>query len=173
MRKGLSPTGLLAVVLWGCTASIAIVHAAGGVQPSMRQDAAEPTLTNDSLKQALSNMGFEPKALSKGFLIVSKQDTWTLNVQVVLSGDSHKIGLNANLGTVEDPTKVSAEDWMNLLISNGDVDPSAFYFNKDQKKLYLHRSFDNRAITPAILKREIDNFCANIRQTAQLWKFTK
>jgi hypothetical protein len=173
MRKGLSPTGLLAIVLWACTACIAVVHAAGGGQPSFRQDAAGEALTNDSLKQALTNMGFEPKALSKGFLIVSKQDTWTLSVQVVLSGDSHKIGLNANLGAVEDPSKVSAEDWMNLLVSNGDIDPSSFYFSKDQKKLYLHRSFDNRAITPAILKREIDNFCGNIRQTAQLWKFTK
>ena len=51
---------------------------------------------------------------------------------------------------------------MSLLVSNGDIDPSAFYFDKDQKKLYLHRSFDNRAITPAVLRKELDSFAGNI-----------
>jgi hypothetical protein len=173
VRKGFSSTGLVAIGLWGCTALIAVGHAAEKERPSAFQGGAAEALTDDTLKQSLEGMGFEPKALSKGFLIQSKQDTWTLNVQVVLSGDTRKIGLNANLGKVDDASKVSADEWMNLLISNGDIDPSAFYYDKDQKKLYLHRSFDNRAVSPAILKREIDNFCANIRKTADLWKFTK
>jgi hypothetical protein len=172
MKTRFSSAGLLAIILWASTAAVAVVHASGG-KPDETVQASADELTNDTLKQSLSNMGFEPKALSKGFLIQSKQDSWTLNVQVVLSGDNRKIGLNANLGKVEDPSKVSAEEWMNLLVSNGDIDPSAFYFDKDQKKLYLHRSFDNRAASPAVLRREIENFCGNIRKTEPLWKFTK
>ena len=173
MKTRFSSVGLFAIILWTCTAVVAVVHAAGGGNPPALQTPAADSMTDDTLKQALTNMGFEPKALSKGFLVQSKQDSWTLNVQVVLSGDNRKIGLNANLGKVDDPAKVTADDWMNLLISNGDIDPSAFYFDKDQKKLYLHRSFDNRTVTPAVLRREIENFCGNIRKTEPLWKFTK
>jgi hypothetical protein len=163
MKKFLSATSVFAILLWGSTALGAFVHA---------QEAIE-ALNDDSLKSTLTNMGYEPKKLSKGFLLALKQDTWTLNVQVVLSPDLRKVGLNANLGKVDDPAAVAASDWMELLISNGDIDPSAFYFDKTQKKLYLHRSFDNRTITPAVLRKEIDNFASNIRQTEKLWKFTK
>jgi hypothetical protein len=130
-------------------------------------------LTDDTLKQMLTGMGYEPKALHKGFLLAIKQDTWTINMQVVLSPDQNKMGMNANLGKVEDTAAVPASTWLQLLISNGDIDPSAFYYDKDQKKLYLHRSFDNRGITPAILRREIDSFSSQVRSTEDLWKFTK
>jgi hypothetical protein len=174
MQKVLSATSLLAIVLWGCTALSGGSHAQNTNQdPPKQAEFTTQTLTDETLKTALDNMGFEPKKLSKGYLLAIKQDTWTLNVQIVLSPDGRKAGLNANLGKVEDASTVSASQWMDLLISNGDIDPSAFYFDKEQKKLYLHRSFDNRAITPAVLRKEIDSFAANIRQTEKLWKFTK
>ncbi|HLK61345.1 MAG TPA: hypothetical protein VKU00_32645 [Chthonomonadaceae bacterium] len=174
MKKVLSATALFSLIVWGCTALSGLLHA-----QSSDQDTAQPaasagqTLNDESLKQMLENMGYEPKKLTKGYLIVLKQDSWTLNMQIVLSGDTEKMGLNANLGKVEDPSGVSASQWMDLLISNGDIDPSAFYFDKDQKKLYLHRSFDNRAVTPAVLRKQIENFADNIRKTEALWKFTK
>ncbi len=102
-----------------------------------------------------------------------KQDTWTINLQVLISENKLKIGLNANLGKIDDPDSVTASQWRALLIANGDVDPSYFYFDKDQKKLYLHRSFDNRAVTPAFLRGQIESFAANVRSTEALWKFTK
>lgn len=174
MKKVLSATALFSLILWGCTALSGLIQAQDTVQePGKQPDATSQILTDDTLKQMLDNMGMEPKKLSKGYLLVVKQDTWTLNMQVVLSPDGRKVGLNANLGKVDDPASVTASQWMDLLISNGDIDPSAFYFDKEQKKLYLHRSFDNRAITPAILRKEMDNFAGNIRQTEKLWKFTK
>lgn len=163
MKKHASAVSAFAVLIWIITA----------VSPFVRAQTNEPGLDNDSLKQMLTTMGYEPKALSKGFLLAIKQDTWTINMQVVISGDQRKLGLNANLGKVEDPDSVTAARWLNLLISNGDIDPSAFYYNKEQKKLYLHRSFDNRAATPAVLRQEIDNFASNVRQTEKLWDFAK
>ncbi|MCW3098858.1 MAG: hypothetical protein JWL77_4476 [Chthonomonadaceae bacterium] len=174
MQKFLSATGLFALILWGCTALNGHIHAQAANQDPVKQsETAGQPLTDDTLKAMLDNMGYEPKKLSKGYLLAIKQDTWTLNMQLVISPDGRKMGLNANLGKVDDLATVSASQWMDLLVSNGDIDPSAFYFDKEQKKLYLHRSFDNRAVTPPILRKELDNFAANIRQTEPLWKFTK
>jgi hypothetical protein len=146
-------------------------------QDAAKKDVPKPspegqTLTDDTLMKFLDDMGWEPKKLSKGYLVAVKQDTWTLNTQVVLSDDKTKLGLNANLGVV-DENNVSASQWMKLLIANGDIDPSSFYYDKERKKLYLHRSFDNRDVTHATLRKELDKFCSNIRSTEDLWKFTK
>ena len=121
----------------------------------------------------LDGMGYEPKPLSKGFLIAVKRGTWTLNIQIVISSNSERIGMNANLGLVENPDSITAAQWKALLVSNGDIDPSAFYFDASLKKLYLHRVMDNRGMTPAILRAQIENFCANMMDTEELWKFTK
>jgi hypothetical protein len=169
MKKALSTVLLLGAIVWTATAMHGVPHA----NAAEAQGAQSGSLDNGALKDTLVNMGFEPKPLTKGYLLVIKRDTWTLNTQVVLSGDSTKIGLNANLGKVDDPDQVPAAAWRELLISNGDIDPSSFYFDKDQKKLYLHRSFDNRAVTPAALRKELDNFMDAIIKTADLWKFTK
>lgn len=174
MKKAVSATALFAIILWAGTVLSSLLHAQNANQDSVKQpEVIGQNLTDESLKQTLDNMGLEPKKLSKGYLLTIKQDTWTINLQVVLSSDTRKLGLNANLGKVDDPAAVTASQWMDLLVSNGNIDPSAFYFDKEQKKLYLHRSLDNRAITPAILRKEIDNFAANVRQTEALWKFTK
>ena len=50
------------------------------------------TLDNDSLKAMLTNMGYAPTDLSKGYLIAIKRDSWTYNMQLVLSADQSKIG---------------------------------------------------------------------------------
>lgn len=138
----------------------------------LQSDAPDP-LNNDSLKTMLDGMGYSPTALSKGYLIAIKRDTWTYNMQLVLSGDGTKLGINANLGVVDDPDSVGAASWLKLLQDNEDTDPTVFYFDKDQKKLYLHRVLDNRSISAAFLRTQIDNFCSNIHDTNEDWKFTK
>jgi hypothetical protein len=132
------------------------------------------TVMSDScLMTVLTDMGYAPKKLSKGYLLAIKHGTWTINMQVVLSGDGSKMGMNANLGQVPDPSSIPAEQWKQLLVSNGDIDPSAFYFDQDQKKLYLHRSTDNIGLTRQRLKHEIDTFADQVQSTADFWKFTK
>jgi len=121
----------------------------------------------------LDNMGNEPKKLSKGYLIAMKRDSWTFNIQIVLSDDRTKIGFNSNLGIVENPESITAQQWKDLLIGNGDVDPSFFYLAKDAKKLFLHRVIDNRGIDAAFLRQQTESFCTNTKDTAKLWAFTK
>jgi hypothetical protein len=131
------------------------------------------SMDNASLKTILDGLGYETKALEKGYLVTSKVDTWTLYIQVVISPDGTKIGMNANLGLVEDLAAVPANKWLDLLVLNGDIDPSTFYVDRTNKKLYLHRVVDNRSITPAFLRGQLDSFTNNIIKTSDGWNFTK
>lgn len=160
--KAFSMTGLLALVLC-CVVAIS---------PALHSQATT-ALSNDGLSGLLTGMGYEPKPLSKGFLITIKRDTWTVSIQLVISANGEKIGMNANLGVVENPDAISAAQWRGLLAANEDVDPSSFYFSASDKKLYIHRVLDNHGLTPAFLREQIDNFYGNVKDTSKLWNFTK
>lgn len=162
---------MLATVLWGVTAAAPILRA-----QSANQDAARPagvTLTDDSLHQMLTNMGYEPTRLTRGSTITVKRDTWTIPLQLVLSSDGTRLGLNANLGVVPNPENITADQWKKLLIANGEIDPSSFYLDKASNKLFLHRTLDNRAVDPAYLRNQIEKVCTNVKDTAALWQFGK
>lgn len=158
---------------------LVVIMSAGvmGAAPTARafvQAATTPGhLNDDKLRQMLDGMGLEPKPLSKGFLIAIKRESWTINLQLVISPDQAKIGMNANLGVIENPDAVTAAQWKALLAANTDIDPSSFYFDSKQKKLYMHRVLDNREVTPAYLRTQIDNFIGNMKSTEALWSFTK
>lgn len=129
----------------------------------------EQGLTDTQLLQLLDTMGFAPRKLSKGYLIVIQRDGWTYNMQVVLSPDLTKLGMNANLATSTHPAALPASVWRSLLADNEDVDPSCFYFDRKLNRLFLHRVLDNHFITPAFLRQQIDNFCQNIKSTEADW----
>jgi hypothetical protein len=146
----------------GLAASPAAAQAPGGCAAA---------LTDPCLLTMLQQMGMEPKPLSKGFLVVIKQGTWTNNIQVVISGNGQKIGFNSNLGLVTE-ADITAAQWKALLAANRDIDPTAFYYDPQRSKLYLHLSLDNRAVTAAILRNELSIFSGQIVSTGPLWTFT-
>lgn len=132
------------------------------------------TLTDVTLKEMLTGLQFEAKPLKHGYLITIKTaDNWSMYIQLVLSPDKTKLGMNANLGAVANPQSISAAQWLALLEANADIDPSVFYFDKAQKKLFIHRVLDNHGITPGFLKGQIEKFTENLHGTAKLWNFTK
>lgn len=134
---------------------------------------SEQGLTDAQLSQLLDSMGFAPRKLSKGYLIVIQRDGWTYNMQLVLSPDLTKLGMNANLATSANPAALPASVWRSLLADNEDVDPSCFYFDRKLNRLFLHRVLDNHGITPAFLRQQIDNFCQNIKSTEADWSAVK
>jgi hypothetical protein len=168
VRKTISIAGLLGLILWAAAVSASRLGAQDEVRP-----AARGVLTDTSLSQMLTEMAYEPKKLKQGYVVAIKQGEWTYNVQFVISPNREKLGLNANMGSVEDASTVTAAQWMNLLAANTDIAPSFFYYNKNNHTLYMHRVLDNRFITQAILRQQVDAFTANIKETAELWKFTK
>jgi hypothetical protein len=171
MASAKSIATLLAVVLCGASVVCPGMHARAAGQGGAATGASQ--LTDDGLRQMLDGLGLEPKPLSKGFLIVMKRDAWTYNLQVLLSDNKEKLGINANLGTVKDPDSVTAAQWRALMVANGTIEPSFFYFDADKKKLFLHRAMNNRGLTPAYLRTQIDTFVEDMRKTADLWKFTE
>ena len=171
MQRQISIVGILAIVLWTVTVSICRLPAQETKDD--HRPAVQASLTDTSLLQLLTDMGFEPKKLKQGYVVAIKQGEWTYNVQFVISANKEKLGLNANMGSVEDASAVTAAQWMGLLAANTDIAPSFFYYNKMNHILYMHRVLDNRYLTAAILRQQIDAFTGNIKETADLWKFTK
>jgi len=171
MRNRPSIVATIAIILWGCSALHPLVKADD--QPTTAAAPTGQTLNDDSLKTMLDGLGFEPKKLSQGYLVVYKDDAWTYNVQLVISKDQSRIGMNANLGAIEDADNIPASKWLTLLQANGDIDPSTLYVDKDKSKLYMHRTLDNRAITPAYVRQQLTSFCNNIKDTSDDWSFVK
>jgi len=170
MTSAKSMATLLALVFWSASVLSPDVHA----RTVSQAGSSVPTqLSEDTLRLMLEGMGYEPKALSKGFLLTIKRDDWTVSIQIVLSDNKEKLGMNANLGTVKDPDSVTGAQWRALVAANRDLDPSFFYFDADKKKLYLHRAMNNRGLTPAYMRTQIEAFIDNLKSTLNLWKFTE
>lgn len=166
-----------AIVLWVCTAIGALVHAQDKSQP-VPQAAAPVAVSNGAisdsgLKQMLTNLGYTPKELSKGYQVTIKRNNWTFNIQVVLSDNKEKMGMNTIAGDVKQPLDVPAASWLALLETNPNIDPTTFYFDNKQNRLCLHRACDNRGITQEILAKELDSFCFDVVSTAKYWRFTQ
>ena len=154
----LSWASLFAVfMLWALTAVPGAHAQSGGV-----------VLTDETLLKTLNDMGLETRDLSKGYLVTVHQDSWTLYVQFVLSTDTTKLGMNANLGQVNEET-VTADQWKTVLATKNDIDPSSFNYDPKQKKLFIHRVMDNRGLTPTILQGQLDYFLKNVRETENVW----
>src|SRR4051794_36373142 len=100
MRKSFSIMGIVAIVL--CAAGML----AGRIGAQEARDPAPPAvrgaLNDTSLLQMLTDLGYEPKKLKQGYVVAIKQGEWTFNVQFLISQNREKIGMNANMGTVED-----------------------------------------------------------------------
>jgi hypothetical protein len=171
MNRWIATIACAALVLGGSTD----LPAAPPVQeaPLPVLSAVSQSLTDATLLQLLDGLGYAPKKLSKGYLIAIQRESWTYYVQLVLSPDQTKLGMNANLATSADPAALPASVWLALLQDNEDVDPSSFYFNRKRNKLYLHRVLDNHAITSAFLREQIDKFCQNIKSSADDWGAVK
>lgn len=170
MQNRVSTVSILAIVLWGSTALVATLRAQDGAQGGVQEPAL--TFTDETLRKTLEGLGYAPRKLGNGYFISIKKDPWTFNIHLALSKDLAYLGLNANLGSVEKLDDVTNAQWMNLLVANGNIDPSFFSFDKPTKKLYIHHALDNRSLTPAYLRQQVDGFCANIKDTADSWKFT-
>ena len=125
-------------------------------------------LMKDCLSQTLTDMGLEPKPLGEGYLILVERDGWKLYVDVIISSDNTKVGFNSNLGNVNEQ-RVSAAQWMALMAANKEIDPSVFYYDTSKKQLYIHRVLDNRSMSPAILRDQLDRSFSDIRSSEKVW----
>jgi hypothetical protein len=160
--------GLFALGLWCATAAVAVVHAQSTAPANV---AVVAPLTDDGLKAMLIGLGYAPTKLSKGYQIVIKRSDWTYTIQVLLSDNRSKLGMNTIVRDLKHPDNVPASAWLGLLETNPDIDPTTFYFDKQADRLFMHRALDNRGVTTDLLKTEIETFCADVAGTSRTWRF--
>ena len=130
-------------------------------------------LTEESLKEMLTNLGFEPNGL-KGtdgrtlfYIKVTRANT-TYTPYVCISPSKTKIWAQTSLGdlTAEDPAARSLK-FLELNLSTG---PSHFVYIPKDKTVYMFSPMDNRGVTPKILKDHIDGMVDNCEKTKEHWQ---
>ncbi|MBI3827974.1 MAG: hypothetical protein HY291_00560 [Planctomycetes bacterium] len=137
--------------------------------------AAEESLKQDQLYTMLSNMGFEvSKTDVKGGYEIYMKVTYTydLNFRVGLSSDGSRIWLTQTLATFT-PAQKARIPWQKLMAANCSQVTSSFRYFEDTGSLGISLSFENRGLTPALLRKHIEVFEQDIVYSADLWDTSK
>jgi hypothetical protein len=146
------------------------------VKPSHTKPAATTALTSQTLLKLLTDMGYEPKKINDlTFDLKIQRDGWTIYLRLFLTADQTRVWLTSTLETIPDINKVPAEVLAKLVQGNATYSPCFFYFevdpkNKDWRRLRVANPVDNRGITAAVLRAEIDRMVTNIKNSKPLWK---
>lgn len=127
-------------------------------------------LTDPQLFSLLQGLGVEPTKLSEvSFRVTVKQDAWTVPVQFALSRSEDRIWITAFLGEVKEAELVPAAALRALLSAYEKIAPAHFFLKEGGRKLHVGMAIDNRGVTAAVLRRDLDHLCAAIRATAEIW----
>lgn len=140
--------------------------------------AAEPTpaggLTEATLRDMLDDEGFEviTKTNSEGgkyYVIGFTKNKIDFKLTVDISPSRTKLWLSTSFTGVPTADKLSPEQLMKMLASNS---KSATFFVVDEKskEVYLKRHFDNRSVTRATLRAELDRFTSDVTELRPVWK---
>lgn len=148
---------LASIVLLGNLLSTSII-----AQTSDQLDATK-------MKEMLVGLGYEVKALSEKvgeekYTVTIVAGDFDVPVGVELSPSKNYIWLTANLGSDSDKTK-----HREILKANSQVQPSQFYITKSGL-LMIGLPLENRAMTAAIMKRNIEKLGSDVSATASTWE---
>jgi hypothetical protein len=149
--------------------------AADGKPAAENPTPANGTVTDEQLGQMLAGMGYEakPGTYSGGeryFDISVPSKDFTFNIRLGLSPNKRCIWLMVYLGDV--PANVTAEQ-LQAVLRAVNSRTGKMQFRMTGSQLKADQPLDNVAVTPARLKREIDDFVASLTDTADVWVFKK
>lgn len=143
---------------------------------SARAQTADTKLTTAGLADFLKGLGYEPtKVGDTTQRIVIERDKFTFRINVSISGNEKKVWMSSYLVEIPDLSKVPPKALSDVLLSNGDVGPAHFYLVKVEDKHWLKVGFalDNRNLTPAYFRSELDWFMERMSDTAAVWDKAK
>lgn len=144
--------------------------------PAVAFAQTDEKLTIDSLTKMVSGLGFEPKKVGDTVQRIEiERDKFTFRINLSVSGNTKKVWMSSYLVEIPDLSKVPANLLSDLLVSNGEIGPAHFYLVKLEKSYWLKMGFalDNRSITPAYFRGELDWFLEKMSETAKLWDKSK
>src|SRR5438874_2165723 len=155
-----------------------IVTAAAYWGPGVHaDDAAAGTLTFDSIRTMLTNLGYEFKEekyneskTSQGSLFTLKieRDGWALSHYISFSSSHEWIWVTSNGQIVPKDKRATVARVLALLQANNG--PTAHFSVDPQSGLIvINRPVENRGITPAVLRKVIEDIDSFKRHTDALW----
>jgi hypothetical protein len=135
-------------------------------------------LTPNSIPPLLAGLGFEPKESGPGtWDITSTRGGLDVPIAVALSKSGRKLWMTVFLTELDDKTRADAPRLLELLRKNFETQPGHFFVVKDaptsgpvKDSLKMAIALDNRGITPADLKREIDKLSDDVVGSRALWE---
>lgn len=125
----------------------------------------QKVLTKETLPKLLENMGYEPKSLGTAQLIQIARDGCHFPVRVFVDTETGRVWMAAELAVdLPETDAIPKETLFTLLQLNSKLGPS-FYMIHD-RRLFLSRTLDNQDVTAAKLRRELEQFFVDFRETA-------
>lgn len=161
--------------LW---AAITLVVATYLVQARAKaQESAAPAGVWDAarLKQAIADIGYEPKALNttqdkEKYEFKVERGGLTVPVGSELSGSKNYLWLSVYLKDAPKDFAAHGEKLGNLLKANSKVQPAQFYIT-EKGALMIAVAMENRAMTNAILRRNVERLVNDVVEQKAAWQF--
>lgn len=133
------------------------------------QSVESGTLDDASLKTMLSGLGYEVKEPGTStYEIPMSASGLNIPTRVFLSKGKTKIWLSVALLTKEAVDKLTRDDLQKILEANVDAGPCHFMIEKGWLKMKV--ALDNRAVTPAVMRLELDYLAARIGDSKPIWQ---
>jgi len=135
---------------------------------SARASATDDKIDAAQLKSMIEGLGYETKALNaevgkEKYTFTVKLSDYDVPIAAELSASTTYVWLTVFLGASKPTAKF--ED---MLKRNYQIQPCQFYITT-KGSLMMGVAIDNRQITPAVLKRNVDMLAENTTKSHEIW----
>jgi hypothetical protein len=141
--------------------------------PSQPAVQAVPPLTDAALLEMIQKMGYEAQIekTDKGniYSLNIKRGTWTYIIDVSLSPSKTKLWLSGWLSELPPNEKISVDKLLDLLEGSWTYGPAHFRYHKKFRQLNIGLCLDNREISPAVLREQLESFMETMKKSELLW----
>lgn len=138
--------------------------------------AAETTLDQASLKTMVEGLGYEPNegkfnGTDTPYLSIRIPGSpWNYDITIYVDTDKKFVGLNTQFAVYQGPAAdIPQSALLGLLSENADLTFANFRYTTSTKSLFLVASLRNKNISPADLRRVIDEIVSGANRTQKFW----
>ena len=131
--------------------------------------APDSKLDDAGLKTMLTNLGYEVKEPGVGtYEVAMSAANLNIPTRAFIAKSKTKVWLSVALMQKDAVDKLTKEDLRAILEKNVDVGPCHFMIEGGWLKLKM--ALDNRGVTPAIMRAELDYLAARVGDSKAVWQ---